>query len=209
LAQAMKANEAKAIARQWVAEHAEMLPGFRGAFVHGSANWLNDDDLLPATSDLDMVVVQDGAEPVRKPGKFSYQGVLLDVSFLNADLIRTPEQILGAYDLAGSFRTRGALVDPVGDLKRLHSAVVQDYRRRRWIESRCDDAVNRVMKHLAAFSAAAPAHDQVTSWLFATGVTTHVLLVAGLKNPTVRARYLAARLGRVCKEHSTTYSWRF
>src|SRR5262249_46822219 len=36
-------------------------------------------------------------------------------------------------------------------------------------------------------------HDQVAAWLFATGVTTHVLLVAGLKNPTVRRRYLAAR----------------
>jgi hypothetical protein len=33
----------------------------------------------------------------------------------------------------------------------------------------------------------------VTAWLFATGVTTHVLLVAGLRNPTVRRRYLAAR----------------
>jgi hypothetical protein len=39
----------------------------------------------------------------------------------------------------------------------------------------------------------APFHDQVTAWLFATGVTTHVLLVAGLKNPTVRKRYLAVR----------------
>jgi hypothetical protein len=35
--------------------------------------------------------------------------------------------------------------------------------------------------------------DQVTAWLFATGVTTHVLLVAGLRNPTMRRRYVAAR----------------
>jgi len=40
---------------------------------------------------------------------------------------------------------------------------------------------------------AAPFHDQVTAWLFGTGVTTHVLLVAGLKNPTVRTRYVAVR----------------
>ncbi|MDF2744788.1 MAG: hypothetical protein K0S88_6166, partial [Actinomycetia bacterium] len=31
------------------------------------------------------------------------------------------------------------------------------------------------------------------AWLFPTGVTTHVLLTAGLRNPTVRLRYLAAR----------------
>jgi hypothetical protein len=31
------------------------------------------------------------------------------------------------------------------------------------------------------------------AWLFPTGVTTHVLLVAALRNPTVRLRYLAVR----------------
>ena len=35
--------------------------------------------------------------------------------------------------------------------------------------------------------------DRVISWLFPTGVTTHILLVAGLKNPTVRKRYLTVR----------------
>jgi hypothetical protein len=34
---------------------------------------------------------------------------------------------------------------------------------------------------------------QVMSWLFGAGVTTHVLLVAALANPTVRLRYLAVR----------------
>ena len=38
-----------------------------------------------------------------------------------------------------------------------------------------------------------PFHRQVTPWLFGTGVLTHVLLVAGLRNPTVRTRYVAAR----------------
>lgn len=31
------------------------------------------------------------------------------------------------------------------------------------------------------------------AWLFGTGITTHVLLVAGLRNPTVRQRYLRVR----------------
>ncbi len=39
----------------------------------------------------------------------------------------------------------------------------------------------------------APFPDQAIGWLFPTGVTTHVLLVAGLKNPTVRQRYVAVR----------------
>jgi hypothetical protein len=39
----------------------------------------------------------------------------------------------------------------------------------------------------------APFHDQVSAWLFGAGVTTHILLVAGLRNPTVRRRYRATR----------------
>jgi hypothetical protein len=38
-----------------------------------------------------------------------------------------------------------------------------------------------------------PLHENVSAWLFGTGVTTHVLLVAGMRNPTVRKRYLAAK----------------
>jgi len=36
-------------------------------------------------------------------------------------------------------------------------------------------------------------YDQVTSCVFSAGLTTHILLVAGLKNPTVRRRYKAVR----------------
>ncbi|HET7095074.1 MAG TPA: hypothetical protein VFI22_16400, partial [Thermomicrobiales bacterium] len=35
--------------------------------------------------------------------------------------------------------------------------------------------------------------ERVTAGLFAAGVTTHILLVAGLRNPTVRRRYLTTR----------------
>ncbi len=38
-----------------------------------------------------------------------------------------------------------------------------------------------------------PFHDAVTNWLFGTGNTTLMPLVAGLRNPTVRKRYAAAR----------------
>src|SRR5690606_19028884 len=35
--------------------------------------------------------------------------------------------------------------------------------------------------------------DQVLAWLFGTGKTAHILLVAGLMNPTVRRRYVSVR----------------
>jgi hypothetical protein len=46
---------------------------------------------------------------------------------------------------------------------------------------------------MRSISQAAARHDQVTACLFAAGIATHILLVAGLRNPTVRARYVATR----------------
>ncbi|EFG65684.1 conserved hypothetical protein, partial [Streptomyces sp. SPB074] len=51
----------------------------------------------------------------------------------------------------------------------------------------------RVRNGLAAIPADAPWHRQVTAWLFPSGVTAHVLLVAALRNPTIRLRYPAVR----------------
>jgi hypothetical protein len=83
--------------------------------------------------------------------------------------------------------------------------VSRDFTKREWVVRRCEHALNKVLKHLQALNPgpAVPGgqasdgpvwfHDLVLAWLFGTGVTTHILLAAGLKNPTVRKRYLAAR----------------
>ena len=132
----MTVSEARALAARWVAEHAAGTPGFAGALLGGSAAWSPGHAELPATSDVDVMVVTDdpGAAPARS--KRRYAGLLLEVTVLPWDQLRSPE---------------GSL-DP-----------------------------------------SAPLPSQVLAWLFPTGVTTHVLLTAGLRNPTVRLRYLAAR----------------
>lgn len=186
-------REAKEVARRWVMEEAAGVPGFRGAFFAGSTNWLPDDAHLPATSDLDVTVVLADPDPPEKPGKFVYGDVLLEVSYLPDERLRSPEAVLGDYHLAGGFRTPSIIADPSGRLGELQAAVSRDYARRRWVQERCEHARDNVLRHLRSLDASGPFHDAVTAWLFGTGVTTHVLLVAGLKNPTVRRRYVAAR----------------
>src|SRR5262249_28530097 len=95
--------------------------------------------------------------------------------------------------LAGSFRVPGIILDPSGRLTALQAAVSKEYAKRRWVARRCEDARGRVLRNLRSLDAAAPFPDPGTPWLFGTGVTTQVLLVAGLKNPTVRTRYVAVR----------------
>ncbi len=176
----MLVKQAKAVARQWVVEEAGGIPGFCGAFYHGSTAWLPDDATQPATSDVDVMVVLADPNPPVKPGKFRYRGVLLEASYLLSDQLRSPELVLGQSHLAGSLRAPSIILDPSGRLTALQMAVAKDYAKRRWVYRRCEHARDKVLRNLQALSGSEPFHDQVTAWLFGTGVTTHVLLVASL-----------------------------
>jgi hypothetical protein len=182
---------AREIARGWVIGEGVRTPGNVGAFLHGSINWLPDDAELPPTSDLDVMLVHAGEPPAQKPGKFRYQGVLLEVSYLSLADIATAEQVLGNAHLAGSFHRPAVLVDPTGHLTALQQDVARHYADETWVLRRCADVEAKMRQPFPPPDAPFP--DQVNAWLFPTGLTTHLLLVAGLRNPTVRQRYLAVR----------------
>jgi hypothetical protein len=189
----MLVQQAKEVAREWVLAEAAQTPGFWGAFYHGSAAWLPADAALPPASDVDVIVVLADPTPPPKLGKIRYRDVLLDVSYLSRDELASPEAVLGSSHLAGSLRAPGIIADPSGQLARLQAAVAAGYARRYWVRKRCEHVQTKIFNHLRVLNAGAPFLDQVIAWLFATGLTTHLLLVAGLRNPTVRRRYLAAR----------------
>ncbi|MGN6757437.1 MAG: hypothetical protein ACTHMJ_13730, partial [Thermomicrobiales bacterium] len=155
--------------------------------------WLPGDAALPATSDVDVMVVLTTADPPGKPGKFRYGGVLLEVSYLTRDQVRSPEQVLGQSHLAGSFRAPGIIADPTGELTSLQAAVARDFAGREWVHRRCEAVQTKLVGNLQSLHETRPFHENVSAWLFGTGLTTHLLLVAGLRNPTVRRRYVAVR----------------
>lgn len=188
----MLVYEAKALARQWVLAEGTKISGFQGAFFHGSINWLPEDMPLSATSDLDIMLVFVDPPPV-KLGKFTYQGVILEVSYLAWSELQSPEQILATAHMAGGFKGGSIIVDPIGRLTALEDAVAPNYAKRRWVIGRCEGTEQKLLRNLDSFTEDDPLHVQTSAWLFGTGLTTHVLLVAGLRNPTVRKRYLAAR----------------
>lgn len=190
----MNISDARIVARQWVIDHAKSLPGFTGAFVAGSVIELPDEAILPTTSDIDVMVVLDVPDVPAKPGKFLHHGVLLEVTYLPLDLIRDPKQVLGHYHLAVSFRRPVILVDPAGHLAYLGAVVGEAFAKRTWVERRCEQAGEMVLKRIDDTMEGRPFEEQVMSWLFAAGGLPHVLLVAGLRNPTVRRRYEASRV---------------
>ncbi len=189
----MLVQDAKTIAQQWVKREASKLPGFAGAFFAGSVLWQADEAVIAPTSDVDLWLVLAGESATEKLGKLVYRGVILEVSALTLDQLGSPEQILADYHMAGHFRQPSVIADPTGRLREIQQAVAKEFAQRRWVVARCTQARDKISHNLQAPDPAAPLHDQVMSWAFSTGIMTHVLLVAGLQNPTIRKRYLAVR----------------
>jgi hypothetical protein len=189
----VKVGLGRSIAAAWVARHARSDAVFRGAYFSGSTVGLPDSAELPPSSDIDIVVVTAQDDPPAKPGKLRYRDTLLEVSYLPWSQLVSADDVLASYHLAGSFRTDTIIDDPSGHLRKLQAHVAGNFASRPWVRRRCQDARHRIESRLVAIDPSAPFHEQVLAWLFPTGVTTHVLLVAALRNPTVRLRYLAAR----------------
>lgn len=189
----MKVGLARSAAMQWVAQYAQPDAGFRGAYFSGSTVGLPDDAELSPSSDVDIFVVTAQEDPPAKPGKLRFQDALLEVSYLPWPELASADDVLASYHLAGSFRAGAIIDDPTGELHRLHAHISRHFAARTWVRRRCQDARHRIETRLAAIDTSAPFHEQVLAWLFPTGVTCHVLLVAALRNPTIRLRYLAAR----------------
>jgi hypothetical protein len=186
-------KQARDAARHWVGSEGSSIAGFRGAYFAGSATWLADDALIPRTSDLDIMLVLDESNPPNGPGKLIYRGVLLEVSCIARDRLASADQVLGDYHLAGAFRAPNVIADPSGELTTLQSEIAPRYPRREWVRRRCEHAAETARNYARALNQDMSLHDQVTVSAFAAGATTHVLLVAGLRNPTMRRRYSAVR----------------
>jgi len=189
----LKVGSARQAAIHWVKHHAAGEDWFRGAYFSGSTVGMPDDQELPPASDVDVVVVTAQAEPPMKLGKFIYQGALLEVTYLPWNLFASAEEVLTSYHLAGSFRANTIIVDPTGYLGQLQRKVSHHFSEREWVLRRCRNVRQKIEGGLQGIDPGAPFHQQVMAWLFSTGITTHLILVAALRNPTVRLRYLRAR----------------
>jgi hypothetical protein len=189
----MKVGTARAIAAEWVMLHLSEEPWFRGAYFSGSTIHLNENEEMSAASDMDVVVAMARDETPLKLGKFRYEGVLIEITYLSWSKLQSGEDVLTDYHLAGSFRVNTIISDPTGHLEKLQHDVSVHFTEETWVLRRCENARLRIEHGLKSIHPQDPWHDQVTSWLFPTGVTTHVILVAALQNPTVRLRYLKVR----------------
>jgi hypothetical protein len=169
------------------------MPGFAGAYFSGSINWLPDDAPLPSGSDVDVWIARTGDAARFATGKRMHEGLILDVASTSLESLQSAEAVLADYHVAPAFSRPNVIADPTGALTSLQRTVSAAFAEERWVRARCAHASRHALRYVRSWNDTLPLHDQVLAWAFAAGVTTHVLLSAGLRNPTVRRRYVDTR----------------
>jgi hypothetical protein len=192
-------DEARKVVAAWVARHVAPDPSFRGAFLTGSTTALPRTAVLPQTSDVDLTVLVAAAAPragLRPSGKRLVDGLLVDVSYLDEAALADPALVAASFVYAPSFRGGGVgavLADPTGHLARLEAAIASAFATPAAVRARLADVHRRIRTRLTALDPDAPWAEVVMAWVFPTSLTAVAALVAALRTPTVRLRYLRAR----------------
>jgi hypothetical protein len=206
-------DEARAVVAGWVRAQVAADPAFRGAFLTGSATDLPGAAPLPRSSDVDLTVLvaasstaavgrpisgaaagpTAAAAPGRRSGKRLVEGVLVDVSYLEERTVADPAWVATSFVYAPSFRGGQVLADPTGHLGRLEAAIAPSFAAPAAVRARTADVHRRIRARLTTLDPDAPWAELVLHWLFPTSLTAVARLVAALRMPTVRQRYLRAR----------------
>ena len=188
----MLVKHAKALAQRWAEENADRFPAIVGAYLGGSIAWMDDDAQVPATSDVDIYIVTQ-QPPEQKLGKFLYNDLLMEVSFFHSRELASVEQILSIAHLAAGFSAADILLDPSGRLSALQADVRAQYANISWVRKRCATTLVKARQYMHALDDAMPLHAQANCLLFGSSLLAVLLLVADLRNPTVRRRYVDVR----------------
>jgi hypothetical protein len=189
------AAAAREVVAAWVAAEAASDPAFRGAFLTGSITTLPGGAALPRTSDVDVTVLVAASEQAldRRAGKRLVDGLLVDASYLDERALADPAWVAASFVFAPSFRGGQVVADPTGHLGRLEAAIAPGFATPAAVRARTADVHRRIRARFAALDPHTAWADLVMAWLFPTSLTAVAALVAALRTPTVRLRYLRAR----------------
>lgn len=186
-------REAREMGKEWVEHYGSQTPGFLGAFLKGSTKWAAPNATHSPSSDVDVCVVVDQVGQKITWPKLRYKDILLESGCIARSELGTAEDILQNPRMAGNFWHPVLLADSYGVLKVLGRQVNTQFAKRFWVEQRMHRAEDLALLWLNRIDKAESFPDKVTCWLFGTGVTTFILLTAGLRNLTVRRRYAESR----------------
>ena len=182
---ALPVDDVVAVVREWVELHARHLPDFAGAYLWGGITAMSGDRPFHLYRDVDVVVVF--AHDVDDTTiEVLYRGVMLEVIHQSLDSHHDVEAVLASPSRAPNIATTQILADPTDILTPLQNAVVTEYRRRRWIQARCDREKATADEQIEAMHGVTDPRDGL--WLMWTllNALSGLLAVAQLDRPTTR-----------------------
>jgi len=178
---------------KWIIEIGSKTDNYVGAYFSGSIIDRENNEHLSPTSDVDVFVVLNCEKCTEKLGKFIYDNLLIEISYIELDKLLPPKELVKIDVLAGSFFKNNIIDDPTGILHDIHNIVKSDFSKMKNVIDRRDRCIWRSQNGLQNVEGTLQYFDYFTNWLFSTAITTHAVLASALKNPTVRLRYLRVR----------------
>jgi hypothetical protein len=191
----MNAGQARSIAEQWVTEELARFPGeVLCVFTHGSINWLADEDPFSPSSDLDLVVVVPKVDPARhRPCKRPYGGIAVEAFYVPHEWLLSTDALLADFRLAPNVVHGKVLFDPDRIMDGLRAVMAPELARRHWVRLRCRSVRDHALPVISAF-------ERSDSLIYLNAVTclavramAQMVLLADLKNPTVKKALVKAR----------------
>lgn len=203
---AMTTRDARLVAEAWVRAEVERRPEVVGALLAGSTRARATDEPQPRGSDVDIFLFIDGDVPsdIREPGgrfaprKLTHRGLVLEPSFHDARRLADPEAVAGDMHLAPVLADPCILVDPLGRLRALASALAPIVFRRRYARQRLEQALAGAVPSEPYGSVPDGPGLGAACWrhaahAFGTMRCAGAVLVAAQAYPTTRRSFITAR----------------
>lgn len=188
-------GDAIAIATSWT--QSAPLNHF-AAFIGGSSATRPLDSPYDASSDVDCYVVIDGEPPEGKIGKIVVEGVLLDVTWIPWNQVKSAKN----HAVVSSLINFGLVIFDTDDrLTNVQRQIRETFLLPSAIETRLTDMRQRIRGGLSADSSHLCCAEQVMNWIFPATLVTHIPLIAACAPLTVRKRFVAAKRVMAPKEY--------
>ena len=174
-----------ALARRYVEERFLGDPGFHGAHLVGSIIHADGDAPFPIYRDVDIAIVRD-SDVHQEIEEVVCDGYVLECILSASSRYRRAEDILVKPGMACNLQKNSVIVDPHGELARLHQAVAEGFAKRYWVNLRAAKSVESAMASIALMQRARNPVEAVHGVCEFVMYCAEAIAVAHLEAPTHR-----------------------
>lgn len=174
-----------ALAKAYIEERYLGHPGFHGAHLVGSIIHADRDEPFARYRDVDIAIVID-SDVHQRIEEVVREGYILECILSASSRYRSAEAILVNPGMACNLQKNSVIVDPAGELTRIHQAVAAGFAQRHWVKQRAASGIKSGLAALEAMQKARNAVEAVHGLCEFVMYCSEAITVAHLQAPTHR-----------------------